>query len=476
MPGRRVLRIPSPSLVVMVGVAGSGKSTFCGRHFLRTQVVSTDFCRALVGDDAADQSVSDPAFHLAHLIVDERLRRRRLTVFDATSVQTRHRRELLSIASRHHLPAVAIVLDVPLAVCLEQDRGRTGRRVGRRIIEWQARALREGGEGLRREGFARVHRFVAARTAAEVRVTLQPLACDRRGESGPFDIIGDVHGCAGELRVLLRRLGYRRPSPRRAYRHLGGRRVIFLGDLVDRGPRVVEAVRIARSMVEQGHALCVPGNHDLSLLRRLNGRPRAASPGLRISLDQIGALPADRRRRFAREYAGFIRSLPPHLVLDGGRLAVAHAGLRDEHVGGDSPGVRRFALHGETTGEVDRYGLPVRVNWAASYRGRALVVYGHTPVVEPEWINNTVNIDTGCVYGGRLTALRYPEKLLVGVPAERAHYRSRRTIPRRVGLRAETRALPPAQRRRSSSRRNDAASRIVSHLATARPLRSRRTE
>jgi protein phosphatase len=108
-------------------------------------------------------------------------------------------------------------------------------------------------------------------------------------------------------------------------------------------------------------------------------------------------------------------------VLDSGKLVVAHAGLREELQGRTSGAVREFALYGETTGETDEFGLPVRYNWAADYRGRAMVVYGHTPVPQPEWLNNTINIDTGCVFGGRLTALRYPERELVSVPAAREY-------------------------------------------------------
>lgn len=441
MPGAR-LAIPSPSLVVLVGVAGSGKTTLCRRLFSPTQIVSTDECRAILCDDAAEQSVSDAAFRLAHLITEERLRHGRLTVFDATSVQVRQRGDLLAIAARHHLPAVAIVLDLPVPVAIEWDRRRGDRRVGRRIIEWQARALAAGRGSLRREGFSRIHRIRSVRAADRATIECRPLACDRRPEAGPFDIVGDVHGCAGELITLLRRLGYRRRSAASAFRHRDGRRAIFLGDLVDRGPRIVDTVRIVDLMIGKGSALGVPGNHDVDLCTALNGRRRSPSPGVRVSLQQIQALPAVVRRRFVERFAAFVESLPSHLVLDGGRLAVSHAGLRDSYVGRESPEVRRFALNGETTGNVDRYGLPERVNWAAAYRGAAVVVYGHTPVTKPEFQNNTVNIDTGCVYGGRLTALRYPEMEIVSVPAARAYYRSPRIIPSRVGLRAETRARP----------------------------------
>ena len=124
-----------------------------------------------------------------------------------------------------------------------------------------------------------------------------------------------------------------------------------------------------------------------------------------------------------------------HSVLDGGKLVVAHAGMKEEMQGRGSGAVRDFALYGETTGETDEFGLPIRYNWAAEYRGKATVVYGHTPVPEPEWLNRTINIDTGCVFGGKLTALRYPEKELVSVAA-RATY----AVPARPFLALEAEA------------------------------------
>jgi predicted kinase/diadenosine tetraphosphatase ApaH/serine/threonine PP2A family protein phosphatase len=452
MPGKRSLDIPTPSLVVMVGAAGSGKTTFCQRHFQPTHIVSSDACRAMIAGDEGDQGCTHDAFELAHRIAGERLGRGLLTVFDATSVEAEARRSLLGLAARHHLPAVAVVLDVPLQACVERDRARPDRQTGRAVIARQDRLLRTGIglDGLKDEGFAAVHRLRGPAADADgVRVRLVPLPCDLSIERGPFDLIGDVHGCARELALLLRRLGYARRSSRQAFHHPQGRRAVLVGDLVDRGPQVVEAARIAMRMMAAGTALCVPGNHDVSLARALEGRGGAGTPtlGRRKSLEQVKALPAAARRRFVAEFRAFVDSLPPHLVLDGGRLAVAHAGLKSGHIGRDSEEARRFALLGEITGEVDRYGLPVRVKWAEAYRGRALVVYGHTSVARPEWVNNTVNIDTGCVYGGRLTSLRYPELEVVSLPAARAYYRSVRALPPGVGLRAETRALPSFPRR-----------------------------
>jgi protein phosphatase len=444
MPKDRVLPIPSPSLVVLIGAAGSGKTTFARRNFHPNQIVSSDDCRAAIAGNPSDQTATPAAFDLAHRIVEARLRRGLLTVFDATSVGRDARRPLLDLAARHHLPAVALVFDLPLEACVAQDRGRADRRVGRAVIARQARRLAADLPRLKDEGLAAVRRLGSPRAAAEARVEPVPLPCDRSAVAGPFDLVGDLHGCGDELRRLLARLGYERPSGRGAYRHPQGRRAVFLGDLVDRGPRIVETARTVMRMVAEGSAFCVPGNHDEVLRRHFAGESVDRSPGFRITLQQIAALPPDRRRRFAAEFRSFVGALPPHLVLDGGRLVAAHAGLKPEHVGRHSPEVRRFALHGETTRELDRYGLPVRVKWAAAYRGHALLVYGHTPVPEPEWIRNTVNIDTGCVYGGRLTALRYPEMTLEVVPAARPYYRSPRPIPARVGLRAETRTLPTA--------------------------------
>src|SRR5690606_11152928 len=235
------------------------------------------------------------------------------------------------------------------------------------------------------------------------------------------DIIGDVHGCRAELEALLERLGWRieRVDGRAVgAAHPEGRTAVFVGDLVDRGPDTPGVLRLVMGMVAAGNALCVAGNHEEKLARALAGRKVKVAHGLETSLDQLAAEPPEIVTR-ARE---FMDGLISHYQLDGGRLVVAHAGLKEAYHGRASGRVRAFALYGDTTGETDEYGLPVRYPWAKEYRGRAMVVYGHTPVPEAEWINNTICVDTGCVFGGRLTALRYPERELVSVPAERVWY------------------------------------------------------
>ena len=195
--------------------------------------------------------------------------------------------------------------------------------------------------------------------------------------------------------------------------HPGGRKAIFVGDLVDRGPRIVDTLKTVMSMSQAGTALSVPGNHDIKLKRKLEGRDVTVSHGLDRTLTEL----EQQTPEFRADVQKFLDGLVSHYVFDDGRLVVAHAGMKAEMQGRGSAKVRDFALFGETTGETDEFGLPVRYNWAAEYRGRASVVYGHTPVPEPEWLNRTINIDTGCVFGGRLTALRWPEKELVSVAA-----------------------------------------------------------
>ena len=249
----------------------------------------------------------------------------------------------------------------------------------------------------------------------------EPLPVDRRRDRGPFDVVGDVHGCLDELAELLDRLGYVR-DPDGVPWHPSGRRLVFLGDLADRGPKVAELYDLVMRAVSSGAALCLPGNHDDKLRRWVRGRRVRVAHGLQESIDSL----MTRDAAFRDRVAGFVESLPSHLVLDGGALVVAHAGMKEWLQGRDSQRVRDFALFGETTGETDEFGLPVRLEWAADYHGRALVVYGHTPVASPRWAANAVNVDTGCVFGGRLSALRYPEREIVSVGAKREYAHSRR--------------------------------------------------
>ncbi|WP_034261191.1 polynucleotide kinase-phosphatase [Actinospica robiniae] len=418
----RTLTVPELSLVVLIGTTGSGKSTFAARHFLPTQVISSDHCRGLVSDDENDQSATPDAFALLHHLAGIRLRRGLLTVIDATNVQPKAREALVKVAREYDVLPVAIVLDVPEQVCRERNELRPDRVMGPHVISRQRRELRAHLRNLEREGFRKVHILHGVEEIDTAELAYEKAYNDKRELPGPFDVIGDVHGCRAELESLLVSLDYTlvRDEVGRAVDAVPpeSRTAVFVGDLVDRGPDTPGVLRLVMGMVEAGHALCVPGNHENKLVRALTGRKVQVRHGLAESLEQLEREPEEFRKRVI----DFCRGLISHYVLDEGRLVVAHAGLKESYQGRASGRVRSFALYGETTGETDEYGLPVRYPWAEEYRGSAMVLYGHTPVLEPAWVNNTLCLDTGCVFGGSLTALRYPERELVAVPAEQVWY------------------------------------------------------
>ncbi|MEV6177565.1 polynucleotide kinase-phosphatase [Streptomyces sp. NPDC052015] len=409
----RVLPVTDLSLVVLVGASGSGKSTFARRHFKPTEVISSDFCRGLVSDDENDQSATRDAFDVLHYIAGKRLAAGRRTVVDATSVQQDARRQLIDLARQHDVLPIAIVLDVPEEVCAERNAARTDRAdMPRRVIQRHTRELRRSLRHLEREGFRKVHVLRGVEDVENATVVTEKRFNDLTHLTGPFDIIGDIHGCASELESLLGKLGYVDGV------HPEGRQAVFVGDLVDRGPDSPGVLRRVMAMVKSGNALCVPGNHENKYGRHLRGRKVQHTHGLAETIAQMGG----ESEEFRAEVREFIDGLVSHYVLDGGRLVVCHAGLPEKYHGRTSGRVRSHALYGDTTGETDEFGLPVRYPWAEDYRGRAAVVYGHTPVPEATWLNNTICLDTGAVFGGKLTALRWPERELVDVPAERVWY------------------------------------------------------
>ena len=249
-----------------------------------------------------------------------------------------------------------------------------------------------------------------------VSIERNPMKNNLKHEQGPFDIIGDIHGCFDELCLLLAKLGYhiqKSEGERFVSIPPSGRKVIFLGDLCDRGPKTPEVLQLVMDMVESGVAFCIPGNHDNKLCKKLQGANVKIAHGMAESLEQL----KHKDRQFVDRLIPFLDGLISHYVLDDGKLVVAHAGLKEEFHGRGSGKVRAFAVYGDVTGEVDEKGKPMRLPWYNDYRGKAMVVYGHTAILEPEWINNTLCIDTGCVFGGKLTALQYPEKRIISVEA-----------------------------------------------------------
>jgi polynucleotide kinase-phosphatase len=413
------IKVPELSLVVLIGVSGSGKSSFAKKHFKRTEIISSDECRALVSDDENSQSASNDAFDVLYYIAGKRLKSGLLTVIDATNVQKESRKGLIELSRTYHCLPVAIVLDLPVDICEERNKIRPDRNFGGHVIRQQKQQLNRNIRGLKEEGFRQIYVLKTLEEVESVNeIIREKLYNDKKFDMGPFDIIGDIHGCFDELQELLINLGYSLSRVEEDEKNFGfyinspnNRKVIFLGDLVDRGPNSPDVLKLVMSMVNSGLAYCVPGNHDLKLQKYLNGKNVQLKHGLEVTVKQLEF----ESKQFKMLVEKFLYSLISHYIFDNGKLLVAHAGLKEEMQGRGSGAVRSFCTYGETTGEIDEFGLPVRHNWANEYRGKAKVVYGHTPVPEAEWLNRTINIDTGCVFGGKLTAFRYPEEELVSV-------------------------------------------------------------
>ena len=411
-----ITNVPDPSLILMIGVAGSGKSTFAKRHFKETQVLSSDFFRGMISDDPGNQTVNSETFAILERLARVRLSRGLLTVIDATNLQKSSRDNFIRLGKKFHIPRVAILLDVPLEECIRRDKKRT-RMAGEEVIKRQYLQFEETSREVKNERFRRIIHLEGQNLIDNVVINPEPPRSMLVHEKGPFDIIGDVHGCYQEMVKLLKLAGYQVKSETEVIPP-PGRKAIFLGDLVDRGPMIMQVLRLVMSMQKKGNALCLLGNHDWKLLRALRGNKVQVKHGLEDSLEQL----KNEDDSFREEVKNFLEGLTTHYVLDDGKLVVAHGGLKESMHGRDSRGVHAFALYGDVTGRTDSYGLPIRGDWTSGYRGNARVIYGHVAVKSARWQNNTIDIDTGCVYGGSLTSIKYPEMEILSVKAEKTYY------------------------------------------------------
>ena len=410
------IEIPEFCLVALVGATSSGKSSFAMKHFKPTEVLSSDFFRGMVCDDENSQSSSNDAFDLLYYAANKRLNNMKLTVIDATNVQKSSRKRIIDLAREQNVHAAAIVLNLPEEIMQRRNKERPDRNLPVRVIRQHCNDVKRSINGLKREGFRFIYVINSLEQLDNTEIVRTKLWNNKKEMHGPFDIIGDIHGCCDELELLLDKLGYVKTDG--IFSHPDGRKAAFLGDFCDRGNRNADVLRLVMDMVKSENAIAVPGNHDVKLLKYLNKKNITKSHGIEKTITEIEA----QGNAFKAEVSQFIDSLISHYVLDDGKLVIAHAGLKQEYIGRGSARVREFCLYGETTGEVDSYGLPVRLDWTADYRGRATVVYGHIAGKEVKSQNNTFCIDTGCVFGGKLTAFRYPEKEIVDVDAIQQYY------------------------------------------------------
>ncbi len=235
-----------------------------------------------------------------------------------------------------------------------------------------------------------------------------------------YDIIGDIHGCYEELLKLFSKLGYHQQS--QVYIHPKGRKLAFVGDATDRGPQSLAVLRLLFALQDANQLIYSPGNHCNKLYRYFKGNKVQISHGLETTVLELSQLSEIKRDQFRKRYIAFYEALPFYHQLENNQLIVSHAGIREDMIGKPiCKNISVFLLYGDITGETLPDGRPLRRDWAKHYKGSAFIVYGHTPVKSPRFKHNTVNIDTGCVFGGKLSAIRYPEMEIVSVPSSQPY-------------------------------------------------------
>jgi protein phosphatase len=330
-----------------------------------------------------------------------------------------------------------LVLNTPKDMCMQRDGTRIWPTpVGKEVLNNQFHQFQDTLASITQEGDDGVV-VITNEEVNKLHVRVEPLSTERPEEHGPFDIIGDVQGCLDELHQLLGQLGYLENSSQ-VWRHPDKRRVIFLGNLVNRGPNSLGVLQLVARMVKAGQALYVQGNHCNRFYRYINGHHTALDQGLETTVAEFMALPTPERAEIAALVKDLIGTAPPYLLLDNGKLAVAHAGLKDTMLGRLSDRIFYFCLYGHTTNstnvkaalERSTEEIVVAENWAEHYRGKPLIAYAQAPkaATGPEIHNNTVNLDQGCVFGGRLTAMCYPERSFVQVKAAHSYYPAATTV------------------------------------------------
>jgi protein phosphatase len=419
----RILRIEPGSVVVPVGAAGSGKTTWVRHNFPAEQVVSLDDFRILMtGADAAPDATAE-ALELLVQVLQARCARRLTTALDGIFVDAALRRRLLEVTTRHRRPAVAVCLRVEPELAAARLR-EAGRGISPTILQRQVALIERFATGAgAAEGWSRI--VVVVETDLERRPAVRYTLPRALTYGGPFDVVGDVHGCLPELDDLLDLLGYAPPGPDHARRHPEGRMAVFVGDLADRGPDSAGVFRRVLAMHAAGSALAVRGNHDAKLQRHLQGRQVQITQGLATTLEQLAEAGGDLTVRVR----GFLEGLPQVLVLAGGALVVFHAALPRDRVERKDEATRAQTTYGIVRGTTDD-GHPIRdTGWTEGWRtgpGEPVAVYGHTPVARPEWRRNALNVDGGCVFGGYLAALRFPEQGLASVSARAVYCASRK--------------------------------------------------
>jgi protein phosphatase len=432
-------RFEGPCILVLIGPAGSGKSTWAKKQFPGEVVLSSDELRRWLTDDAEEQSCSKDAFHQLHELATLRLKYGRRVILDATNVKAEARRVWWELARIKDVPCAAIWFDVPLDTCIARQQ-RRDRHVPPAIIKRQHGALHDIAARLMAEPWDMVVRTTFADDEAGGQPSyevLRPYRPPARQESAggglrvyrpeAFDVVGDVHGCREELEALMRALGWRHDA-QDGWSHPEGRLLVFVGDLVDRGPDSLGTLRLVAALVRGERALLVRGNHDDKIRRLLRGNDVKVDAHAATTVAELDALDAEARAQLLEDVLPMLEQAPYWALLapqepGGWGVVVAHAAWRPQVAQSTPDYARFFCLYGPTTGKTGEDGYPERIDWRAAYPADGpLCVVGHTPYLGPIVRHGqTLCLDTACVFGGQLTALRWPEQTFVQIPAQRAY-------------------------------------------------------
>ena len=363
------------TLILLMGASGAGKTTFARKHFFDYEINESD---------RPDLT-------------------RTLQVMDGNWLDQEKRREVLKDAKKENYLRIGIVFDLDEEALFAHGRKPSP---DLRSQRQQASSLKKR---LREEGFDQLYFLNSDEETNSVTIERRKPVFDLKNETGPFDIIGDVHGCLAELEKLIRKLGYQEKEG--IYSHKDNRKLIFVGDIVDRGPDSLGVIRLIMKLCSQNIAFMVQGNHDDRLLRYLKGNAVEVKHGLETTAEEFRNVSDGEKQEIIR----FLENTPTYYVFDNGNLLAVHAGIKESYVGKYTKRIREFCLFGLTTGEINEIGMPVRLDWARDYKGDTLIVYGHTPGLYVYRQNNAICVDTGCVFMNRLSALRYPEMTVVDV-------------------------------------------------------------
>ncbi|MFJ5716939.1 polynucleotide kinase-phosphatase [Neobacillus sp. NPDC093127] len=436
------INLPHAGIVLLVGPSNSGKTTLLNqliqeKQILASEVVSSDQFRILVSDvefinwnqrskleaDALFdeyQQISKEAFEAMDYLVAKRCRLNKLTFIDATHLRDNEREKYLQMAKKYHVPAIAIVLNLPETELLRRDLVRDSPR-GKNRIRQQYQHFKKTLRFIKKEDFRRCYVFGEEELQVlNVNRLENPLLID---VGKGIDFIGDIHGCYEEFIELLRKLGYEE-SEAGYFVHPEGRKILSLGDVMSRGPRSLETLKFFQKHVAAGNAYMIDSNHGWKIARWLDGKNVKLAHGdenVAAEFDEYErTFGKEETLRFKDQVKDMLLEAKSHYIIrkNGVNAAVAvHAGIKDYYIGKQSPRISDFCRYGDSDG-LDENGKPIRKDWTLAHKSNALILWGHDPKPQPLLVNNTLNIDQGVVFGGSLTAYRFPERQFISVKAK----------------------------------------------------------